>query len=95
MILTLIANGSTVATIDDLVAYLNADTTTTPDNMEIIVARDAAKSKLITVTYTNQLLVLSGVTSSVGVITFQMGTDAGTGAAKYIATGTIPASSNG
>ena len=91
------ANGSTVATIDDLVAYLNADTTyNTSDNLEIIAARDGAKSKLVTVTYTNSTLgaATAGVTSSAGVITFQMGTDAGTGAAKYITTGTIAASSN-
>jgi hypothetical protein len=88
---------TTVSTIDHLVTYLNNDTSyNTTDNMEIIAARDAAKSKLVTVTYTNSTLgaATAGVTSSAGVITFQMGTDAGTGAAKYIATGTIPASSN-
>ena len=39
------ANGSTVETIDDLVAYLNADTSyNTTDNMEIIAARDGARA---------------------------------------------------
>jgi hypothetical protein len=85
---------TTVATIDHLVTYLNNDTSyNTTDNLEIIAARDGAKNLLVTVTYVNSTAgaATAGVTSSAGALTIQMGTDAGTGAAKYIATASIPA----
>ena len=87
---------TTVTTIDHLVTYLNNNTSyNTTDNMEIIAARDGAKSLLVTVTYVNSTAgaATAGVTSSAGAITFQMGTDAGTGAAKYLATASLPAGS--
>jgi hypothetical protein len=87
---------TTVATIDHLVTYLNNNTSyNTTDNMEIIAARDGAKSLLVTVSYVNSTAgaATAGVTSSAGAITFQMGTDAGTGAAKYLATASLPAGS--
>ena len=87
---------TTVATIDHLVTYLNNNTTyNVTDNMEIIAARDGAKSLLVTVSYVNSTAgaAVAGLTSSAGIITFQMGTDAGTGAALYLATASLPAGS--
>jgi len=55
----------------------------------IIAARDGNKSSIITVTYTNSTLgnATAGVVSAVGggtALVFQMGTDDGTGLAKYL-----------
>jgi hypothetical protein len=84
------ANGSTVETVDDLVAYLNADTAlNTSSNVEVIAARDSYKKALYSVTYTDSTLgaatlaVVSGIAGGAQLV-FQFGTTQSTGLAKYL-----------
>ena len=90
------ANGTTVETVDDLVAYLNADTSfNTSSNTEIIAARDAYKKALYSVTYTDSTLGAAtlATVSAIGggaQLVFQFGTTQATGLAKYL-TATIAA----
>jgi hypothetical protein len=84
------ANGSTVETVDDLVAYLNADTSlNTGANVDVIAARDSWKKAIYSTTYVNSTLAAAtgGAVSSVAggtALVFGFGTTQSTGLAKYL-----------
>jgi hypothetical protein len=98
------ANGTSVQTVDDLVAYLNADTSlNTSSNVEVIAARDSWKKALYSITYTNSTAGAAslGAVSAVSgaqnngltagtALMFQFGNHQGTGLAKYL-TATVAA----
>ena len=97
------ANSSTVETVDDLVAFMNADTSlNTTESLDVQAARDGAAKAFYTVTYINSTLgnatagvisatsgtQLNGLTAGTALV-FQFGTDL-TGAALYL-TATVAA----
>jgi len=79
------ANGSTVETLADLIAFINADTTTdTGYNIGLVAAEDAKKKAMYTVTYTHSsgATASAGAVSTAGLINFTFGTNLGDGLAK-------------
>jgi len=97
------ANSTSVETVDDLVAFMNADTSlNTTEGLDIVAARDGAAKAFYTVTYINSTLgnatagaisatsgtQLNGLTAGTDLV-FQFGTDL-TGAPLYL-TATVAA----
>jgi hypothetical protein len=82
------ANGTTVATVDDLIAYVNADTSTnSADNVELIAAGDGYNRAAYTIAYTNSpgtSGAVEGVVSTAGNLYFTFGSDTGTGATNAL-----------
>ena len=82
------ANGSTVASVSDLIAYVNADTAlNTADNVELIAAQDGYNRAAYTIAYTNSpgtSGAVEGVVSTAGNLYFTYGTDTGTGATNQL-----------
>jgi hypothetical protein len=85
------ANSASVQSVDDLVAYLNADTAlNSAEGIDVVAARDAGARALYTVTYINSTLgnatlgIVSSVTGSDGTaLMFQFGTS-WDGTANYL-----------
>jgi hypothetical protein len=72
------ANGSTVATVTDLIAFINADTTMdTGYNINLTAAQDGNNRALYTITYTNSTgaNAVAGAVSTGGLIAFTFGTN--------------------
>jgi hypothetical protein len=69
-------NGTTVSTVDQLVAYMNADSTLDALGIDIQADRDAWHQTLLTMTYeksaTNGLANIAGVTSGTGNIAYNI-----------------------
>ncbi|MED5354230.1 MAG: hypothetical protein VX573_00265 [Bacteroidota bacterium] len=82
------ANGSTVASVTDLINYVNADTAlNTADNVELIAAQDGYNRAAYTIAYTNSpgtSGAVEGVVSTAGNLYFTYGTDTGTGATNQL-----------
>ena len=82
------ANGSTVASVTDLINYVNADTAlNTADNVELIAAQDGYNRAAYTISYTNSpgtSGAVEGVVSTAGNLYFTFGTDTGTGATNQL-----------
>ena len=80
-------NGSTVTTVDDLVAYINADTTLDALGIDLSADRDAFKQTLLAVTYSisadNGLTQTAGAISRAGAIWYNV-TTTETGATSAI-----------
>ena len=80
-------NGATVTTVDQLVAYMNADTTLDGLGIDVQADRDAWYKTLLTMTYeksaTNGLANVAGTTSGTGNIAYSV-TKTETGAASLI-----------
>jgi len=72
------ANGTTVATTTDLIAFLNADTSMdTGYNLDLTAANDGNNRALYTITYTNSTggAAIAGLVSTSGVLAFHFGTN--------------------
>jgi hypothetical protein len=82
-------NGSTVTTVDQLVAYMNADTTLDALGIDVQADRDAWYKTLLTMTYeksaTNGLANTAGTVSGAGRVAFSV-TSTETGASSLIYT---------
>jgi len=70
-------NGSTVSTVDQLVAYINADTSLEDVGIDIAADRDAFKRTLVEMTYTvsgsNGLTYTAGAVSTAGRMAYTIG----------------------
>ena len=71
-------NGSTVTTVDQLVAYINADTSLDGLGIDLQADRNAFKETLLTMTYTvsgnNGITQTAGAISGAGAITYTVNT---------------------
>jgi hypothetical protein len=79
------ANGSTVETLADLIAYMNADTSMdTGHNIDMTAAKDGAKKAMYTITYTRSTgaAATAGAVSTAGLINFTFGTNKSDGTSK-------------
>jgi len=81
------ANGTTVETVTDLIAFINADTTTdTGYDIALTAAQDGNNRALYTITYTNSTgaNAIAGAVSTSGLIAFTFGTDLADAATKAL-----------
>ena len=88
------ANSTSVQTVDDLVGFLNADTSlVTTGNTDVIAARDSAQKAFYTITYIDSTLgaATAGAISTTGKISFQFGSQLADGAANNLLTADIAA----
>ena len=82
------ANGATVATLTDLIGFMNADTSLdTGYNIDISAAQDGFNKALYTVTYTNSTgaAATAGLVSTSGLLAFTFGTNLSDGSVKSLA----------
>ena len=82
------ANGATVATLSDLIGFMNADTSLdTGYNIDISAAQDGFNKALYTITYTNSTgaAATAGLVSTSGLLAFTFGTNLSDGSVKSLA----------